>query len=213
LCAATFLSGFGALLGLVIVGWPPLHRTDVSVDNMLNGWAAPRPGVTTFWRVVTNGLQPLTWEVLAAVAAVVLWRRHKRRPALFVLVAIFGTVAWYDIVKAAVGRRRPTVPVPLLHAHGASFPSGHTMMSAVAVALICMGCWQVLRGLLARVLVVAASVVIAAAVAFSRLALGVHYLSDVLAGWLLAGAWLCTLLAVFDLHRHRGRPVNSPERR
>jgi undecaprenyl-diphosphatase len=172
---------------------------------------APRPAVTTVWRVITDGLQPLTWEVLAVIAAALLWRRHRGKLAVFVLAAIFGTVALYDIVKAAVGRNRPTVPVPLLHAHGASFPSGHTMMSAVAMALIAWGCWQGLRTLLVRLLVLTAAVVVGAAVAFSRLALGAHYLSDVLGGWLLAGAWLCLLLAVFDVRLRR--PVNQPELR
>jgi membrane-associated phospholipid phosphatase len=199
------------LLGLVVAGWSPLRRTDVSLDDTLNAWVAPRPVVTTVWRVITNGLQPLTWEVLAVIAAALLWRRRHRTLALFVLAAIFGTVACYDIVKAAVGRSRPTVPVPLLHAHGASFPSGHTMMSAVAMTLVAWGCWQVLRTLLGRLFVLLATILIAGAVAFSRLALGAHYLSDVLAGWLLAGVWLCVLLAAFDVHLQQ--PVNPTEQR
>jgi undecaprenyl-diphosphatase len=178
---------------------------DVSVDDRLNAWVAPRPAITTLWQDITYALQPLTWEVLAALAAVVLWRVRRRKLALFVLLAIFGTVAWYNIVKAAVGRARPTVPVPLLRAVGASFPSGHAMMSAVAMTLVAMGAWTLSRRLLARVAVIAAAVLIAAGVAFSRLALGVHYLSDVLGAWLLAAAWVLTLLAVFQPGRSRAR--------
>lgn len=186
-----------------MTGWPPLHRTDVSVDNTLNTWVAARPAVETTWRVVTNALQPLTWEALAVIAAFLLWRGKRRKLALYVLAAIFGTLAWYDIVKAAVGRSRPTVPEPLLHAQGASFPSGHAMMSAVAMTLTSIAAWHLLRKRSARVLAVGGAIVIAAAVAFSRLALGVHYLSDILAAWLLAGAWMCTLAAVFDLGARR----------
>jgi undecaprenyl-diphosphatase len=196
---------------LVVTGWPPLHRTDLSFDNTLNAWVAARPAVTTTWRVVTNALQPLTWEVLAVIAAFLLWRAQRRKVALYVLVAIFGTLAWYDIVKAAVGRSRPTVPVPLLYAQGASFPSGHAMMSAVAMTLASMGAWHLLRKQWARILAVTGAIVIAAAVAFSRLALGVHYLSDVLAAWLLAGAWMCTLAAVFGVAAERQvRPPTPP---
>lgn len=193
------------LLGLVVAGWPPLRRADVTVDDQLNSWVAPRPAVSTLWRTVTDALQPLTWEVLGALAAVLFWRARRRKIAFFVLVAIFGTVAWYDIVKAAVGRVRPTVPVPLLHASGASFPSGHAMMSAVAMSLVAIGAWTVLRGLFLRLAVTAVAVLIAAGVAFSRLALGAHYLSDVLGAWLLAGAWLSTLVALFDLGSSRDR--------
>jgi len=196
------------LLGLVVAVWPPLRHTDVSVDDSLNAWVAPRPDVTTLWRVITNALQPLTWEVLGAAAAVLLWRRRQRKLALFVLVAIFGTVAWYDIVKVAVGRARPTVPVSLLHAQGASFPSGHATTSAVAMALVALACWQLIRRIVLRILAVLGAVVVAAAVAFSRLALGVHYLSDVLAAWLLAGWWVCLLIALFDM-RSRQR-VSRP---
>jgi undecaprenyl-diphosphatase len=56
---------------------------------------------------------------------------------------------------------------------------------------------------------VAGAITVAAAVAFSRLALGVHYLSDILAAWLLAGAWLCALAAIFDVppRRQISRPI------
>jgi undecaprenyl-diphosphatase len=174
--------------------------------------------VATIWRVVTYGLQPLTWEVAGAVAALVLWRRRQRRLAFFVLAAIFGTVAIYDIVKAAVARHRPTVPVAVLHAQGASFPSGHAAMSAVAMILVAMAAWQGVRHLAARIAIVVGTFVVAAAVAFSRLALGVHYLSDVLGSWLLAAAWVQLLCAAFGVPRRHpsARPPNpepvSPRR-
>lgn len=198
MCAAAF----GALLGLVVSGWSPLRRTDVSIANRLNAWMAPRPAITTLWRVVTNALQPLTWEVLGVIAAVLLWRARRRKVAVFVLVAIFGTLGWYQLVKVTVGRTRPTVRVPLAHAVGASFPSGHAAMSAVAMTLVAMGACTLFRRLLPRLAATAAAVVIAAGVAFSRLALGVHYLSDVLGAWLLAAAWMLAVLA-FDLPRSR----------
>lgn len=153
--------------------------------------------------MVTDALQPLTWEILTAVVAVVLLVRGQRRVPLFALVAVFGTVGVYDLVKVAVDRPRPTVPTPLLQPFGASFPSGHAMMSATAMTLVAMAGWRVLRSTATLVLAVVLAGGVAVVVAASRLVLGAHYLSDVLGGWLLAGAWVSLVVAAFGVRAVR----------
>lgn len=191
LAAAVTFAGFVTLLALVVTGWAPLHRLDVSAANTLNAWVAPSDALTTFWKVITYALQPLTFEVLAAVTALVLWwRAGRRKLAVFLLVTIFGTLGLYDLVKVAVGRARPVVPEPLIVAHGASFPSGHAAMSFVGMSLVAVLVGRQLRSRPAVAALSVAAAVIAATVGFSRLALGAHYVSDVLAGWLLAATWL-----------------------
>lgn len=200
LAAGATLAGFVVLLILVATGWAPLHRMDVSVARTLNAWVAPSPALTTFWKAITYALQPLTFEVIAAGTALILWRRAGRRKlAVFVLVAIFGTLALYDLVKVAVGRARPVVPVKLIVAHGASFPSGHAAMSFAAMSLLALLVGRQLRSASAAAGLAVAAATIIASVGFSRLALGVHYLSDVLGGWLLAATWLLCAWAGFDV--------------
>jgi undecaprenyl-diphosphatase len=188
------------VLGLVASRWPPLQRSDRYIANSLDAWLAPHVSLAAFWRGVTTGLQPLTWEICAVVAAVLLlWRARRPKIAVFVLLAVFGTVGLYDIVKPSVGRSRPVVTQPLLHAYGASFPSGHAMTSMAAMVLAVMGVRAVTSRRVLLVVAASAAALIAAAVAASRLLLAVHYLSDVLGGWLLTAAWLLLLVAVFDI--------------
>jgi undecaprenyl-diphosphatase len=152
----------------------------------------------------------LTWEILTTVVAVVMLRRGLRRVPLFALVAVFGTVGLYDLVKVAVDRPRPVVPTPLLHPFGASFPSGHAMMSATAMTLVAMAGWHVPRSTAARLAGLTLAVAVAAMVAASRLVLGAHYLSDVLGGWLLAGAWVSVLIAGFGIRAGRANRQVPP---
>jgi membrane-associated phospholipid phosphatase len=184
---------------LVATRWSPLISLDVSAADHLDRWTAAHPAAATAWRVVTTAGQPLTWEVLAAVCATALWLRRRRRLAVFVLLAVFGSVAWYDLVKAAVGRHRPVVTHPLVHPFGASFPSGHAMVSGVAMALVVLASRQRLHRAVAGAAVSAGAVLVALAVGFSRLALAAHYPSDVLGGWLLATAWFLGLGAAMGI--------------
>lgn len=199
LAAAATLAGFLVVLVLVEIRWQPLHHLDVSVADSLNSWVAPSPALTTFWKVITYALEPITFEVVAAATALALWwRAGRRKLAVFVLVAIFGTLALYELVKVAVGRSRPVVPVKLIVAHGASFPSGHAAMSFTGMALLALLLRRRLRSAAAVASLSFGAAVVAASVGFSRLALGAHYLTDVIGGWLLAATWLLCVWAGFD---------------
>lgn len=99
-------------------------------------------------------------------------------------------------VKAAVGRDRPDLPEPVSHAPGFAFPSGHAMGSAIGVSVLLF----VLLPLLAprwRRPAVAMGTLFAVTVGLSRIVLGVHWVSDVLGGWLLSVAWVLAMVAGF----------------
>jgi undecaprenyl-diphosphatase len=131
------------------------------------------------------------WLVLALVLAFAL-----RRPALFVLVALADLCAdlLSDLLKVIVDRPRPHVSHLVAVPHSGSFPSGHSATS--------FACATVLAALVPRAAVPA--YVLAAAVAFSRLYVGVHYPLDVLAGAALGIATARPLLAAA---RRRSRPA------
>jgi membrane-associated phospholipid phosphatase len=182
----------------------PVHRADLRLDDRLNRYLQHHPGQTTAWKVVTDAGGPTTWRVLAAIAAGLLWLRHRRRLAVLVVVAMAGAALLSSVVKVAVGRARPLVPHPLFHAGGGSFPSGHALTSFTALALLVLLVGPRL-GRAARAVLVAVAVLVVAAVGLSRLMLGVHYLTDVLGGWLLAALWLAAVFAVLRPGRERGR--------
>lgn len=137
---------------------------------------------------------PLLMTVLSAVLALVLWRTGRTRLALFVLAARAGAMVLSTGLKLVVDRARPVFEDPVALALGGSFPSGHALGSAsfwTMLALVAVHRWHRLR------LLLGAALAIAVAVAASRVLLGVHYLSDVVGGFLIGVGWTALCAAVF----------------
>ena len=129
----------------------------------------------------------------------------KRAAALFVLVAIAGGVVLSEALKHLFARPRPELVAHLVEVQTASFPSGHAMLSAVT--------YLTLGALLARILsrkrlkayVISVAILLALLIGASRVYLGVHWPTDVLAGWCAGAAWAmaCWLLAMWLQKRGR----------
>lgn len=124
---------------------------------------------------------------IAAFVALVLLRL--RREAVLMVVTIFTGLAVELAIKDLVGRPRPSLVPHLVEAGGMSFPSGHSFNSAlgfVAIALA-FATYSVRRRV--RWTLIGSAAVLSMLVASSRVALGVHYPSDVIAGWLGGAGW------------------------
>ena len=150
--------------------------------------------------------------LLAAAAAAVLWYRGLPLGAAlspaFALGVAGTTVA---IVKHVVGRSRPPVSLHLVSERDASFPSGHaTDSTAILLTLALVIAVFVLRRPLTRALTVAASGLLAVGIGASRLVLGVHWPTDVLAGWAL-GMSIALLVTMVTAVAGRGlRGTGTP---
>jgi len=119
-----------------------------------------------------------------------------------VLGASAGGVLLLVLLKQVFDRPRPTVVPPLMLETSPSFPSGHAMMSAVIYLTLGTLLAQLCSRWRERIYVVSVAVVLAAIVGLTRLYLGVHYPSDVLAGWSLGLAWaLASALLARTLRR------------
>ena len=140
---------------------------------------------------------------------VVLLVRSSRRLALWAAVTMAGAALLDVTVKTAVARARPHFGDPVAVAHGHSFPSGHALESLVGCGLLLLVALPVLRRG-GRLLAGLAAVVVVVLIGFSRVGLGVHYVSDVLAGWLLAVAWLCATVAAFRVWQRRSGEPTEP---
>nr|MDT0656643.1 phosphatase PAP2 family protein [Micromonospora sp. DSM 115978] len=201
--------GFGLLLLLVRVRWAPLFDADHGVAVWFNDLVAPHDPLVTVLRAITDlgGRTILGW--LVTVAAVGLLIRRQGRLAAYLIVTGVGALLLDPSLKALVGRLRPVVDVPLAHFAGDSFPSGHALGSLVAYGALLLVFLPAMRPRWRRpaIAVVAALVF---AIGLTRVALGVHFVSDVLAGWLLGLAWLGVTGYAFRLwRRERGRPESS----
>ncbi len=206
LSAAT---GFVLLLFLVRGEWRLLWRMDQAVADVLNGAVAGHGVVVRALRVVTDlgGSPALAW--VTSVGVVWLLLRRQVRAALFVAVATVGAWILITVVKALVGRLRPVVDEPLEAPSGLSFPSGHALSSLVSYGVLLLVFLPVMNRTVRRA-ATAVAVVLVVLVGFTRIALGVHYLSDVVAGWLLGAVWLAVTAVAFRHWPHErllGHPL------
>lgn len=153
---------------------------------------------------VAGSLAGLT--VLATAAAAVLVRRRHRFEAALVLSAPAAAGVLGNGTKLGYARARPPVTGHLVAVTDSSLPSGHTLDATIVLGMLAVvAVWLLSSASVRTVVVVAACAGIAAAGA-ARVYLGVHWATDVLAGWLLGGAWVAFAAAVLLMiaGRHDG---------
>jgi undecaprenyl-diphosphatase len=144
----------------------------------------------------------LTLLTLVALGFLLLMRRAAT--AMLLLVSIGGGTLLSLMLKAFFERARPDVVPPLVDVASLSFPSGHAMLSAVTYLTIAVILTRVTPSPLQRAYVVAVAVAMTLLVGLSRLYLGVHYPSDVLAGWCIGATWALTCWLVARWLQARG---------
>jgi membrane-associated phospholipid phosphatase len=178
---------------------------DMTIAEDLHDWARASPGWVSILEVVTFfGAARWFWPLLA-VLAVLLARRGARRPAIYLAATAASAGLLNATMKTIIGRARPLFEDPVAVGGGKSFPSGHAMASTVVYGALLL---VVLPALPRRwrPAAVVFTVALVLAIGFTRLALGVHYLSDVVAGHVLGLAWLAAATAAFS---PLGNPVSG----
>ncbi len=146
---------------------------------------------TTLLKVVTTlGSTPFVAGVVVVVGAQQYVHHHKKALPLFLASAVVSAVAVGNLVKVIVHRGRPDI-ARLVGASGSSFPSGHSAAAAATYASLALLLGRH-RSRKVQAILAGAAAAIAIAVAASRVLLGVHWLTDVIAGLLLG--WTCFAL-------------------
>jgi membrane-associated phospholipid phosphatase len=181
--------GSGELLGLA-------ERSDgsTSLDSSISAWivAHRAPWMTTLARGASVVGSQVTLLPLVAIIAAVLLRRRRLALAGRLVVGWTGAIGIYSLAKYFVNRHRPPTAIWLTRATGSSFPSGHATQSLstfVVAALV-----AVLVVPTTRRAAIVLALVLSAAVGWSRIYLGVHWATDVIAGWLAGAAWAAVVL-------------------
>src|SRR5690606_3477656 len=138
----------------------------------------------------TTALGGVLLRNLFALAAVValLFLSLRREAVLFALTVMTGWLANTGL-KQLVGRDRPEIVPHLMEAGGESFPSGHAFNAAVVYIAMAIAFAAMSRRHSVRYLLIGSAMVLSALVAGSRVVLGVHFPSDVVAGWLGGAGW------------------------
>src|SRR6187431_2928887 len=189
--------------------WGPLHDLDSGAANNLHAWALGAPGAVGFLQGVSTVFDPwvLRAGAVGAVGVLLLRRQWKLARWAGATVLVAGALGFG--LKLLVARTRPSLPDPVSEAPGSSFPSGHALNSmAIIGVLVLLLLPTVPRRW--RPFVWAGAGLAVALVGFARVALGVHYVSDVVAGWLIgAGLVAATVVAFETWRRPDARPAGQ----
>lgn len=161
----------------------------------------------TMVEITSLGGYPVLVIMVAAVVGFLLVSR-KFGPALFVLLSIVTGTLVSHLLKLAYDRPRPDLVEQLVVAHTPSFPSGHATMSAVVYLTLASLIMRLVDKFSVRAYVLAAAALLTLSIGISRVYLGVHWPSDVAAGWALGVAWASLawlVVTALRLWRKRGR--------
>ncbi|MFF2788953.1 phosphatase PAP2 family protein [Streptomyces sp. NPDC058049] len=201
--AATTAVTVPFVLALVLVEsrWPPLHRLDRDTAERLHSAAVEDPARVRVLGFLTDAVwDPVTLRLL--VAALVVWLLRHRAWRLAAWAAVTETAGGLMgfLTKNAVERARPHLPDPVAHAPGFSFPSGHAMTAMVSCAVFLLVLLPLVPPVW-RPLPWALAVTSVLGVGYTRVALGVHWVSDVVGGWLLGLVVVTATTFVFEAWR------------
>lgn len=150
--------------------------------------------------ITALGGYPVIVLTLAAVIGFLLVTRRPG-PALYVLLSVSGGTLVSQLLKGFYDRPRPDLVAHLDAVHTASFPSGHAMMSAVAYLTLASLIVRLVDGVGVRAYVMAVAILVSLLVGASRVYLGVHWPSDVAAGWAFGIAWAAAAWLVVSVLR------------
>jgi undecaprenyl-diphosphatase len=169
---------------------------DMALLQQAMSFRAAHPAFSAVMRDLSGVGSTTVLTFLTVATCGYLFLTRRRISALLVALSIGSAALLVGTLKAFFGRARPDASFAELVQHGLSFPSGHASMSAVV--FLTLG--ALVAGTHARVVerlyILATAAVLALAVGVSRIALGVHWATDVLGGWAFGTAWAVFWLLV-----------------
>ncbi len=202
----------GALFA-ALADWVLDDKT-ISVDEQFGAWllstATPTRSLILF--NITQLANSSVVAVGLALACGVLWRRGRKRHAVLLLVVVVGAGLLNVLLKGIFVRPRPDFADTYYRESGFSFPSGHAMLGVVFYGMLAYAIGKILTTRRTRLVLAVVAVVLALVIGFSRIYLGVHYLSDVVAGWSAGACWLAACIVADEamFYRHeRDKPSEA----
>lgn len=195
ICLAAF-----AAIAEDVVEQDNIVHFDLLVANALHAEATPAS--TQIFRTISWIGLPGLWYLCIPVAIYFVLRREWLHLGVLVVAMIGGDLLMKGL-KLLFARPRPVFVSPIVVEQLFSFPSGHAMMALIGYGLLAFHVRRSLKNPLLRVLVSAGTILLIIAIGLSRLALGVHYFSDVVAGYAVGGVWLTACMTMLNTIYYR----------
>jgi undecaprenyl-diphosphatase len=204
-----FLGLSAAVLALFLFAWlademleGDTNAFDEYIRLTLNSHASPN--LTAVMRFFTAFGSPVVVLALSAAVVAIFYYLQWRRAVCLFPITIAGAFVLNTALKLAFQRPRPPdtffgTPLPATY----SFPSGHAMLSACFFGIVAALVSPRLRSRASRVAIWIAAIILALAIGVSRIYLGVHYPSDVIAGYAASVVWIVTVASGDRLLRRR----------
>lgn len=173
------------------------------IDAHVHDWAVSErnPGATTFFVVMSIIGGPVSLGIITALAATAFLVSHRYRWALYLAVTIGGGSLLLGELKLYFQRARPVLAEMLRRAHGYSFPSGHAMGSTIVMGAFAYLAVRSLKTWKQKSAAIAGAITFVVCVAISRVYLGVHWGSDIIAGVSAGLLWLATTTIGYETSR------------
>lgn len=181
--------GVLCLLGALVLTVLVTRHGVLPMDTAVYGWIAAHlisPGLTPVVQVVT---QLASAVVLIVLAVIILVFVRNRRIGVAVALNLALAALLNQVIKRCIQRPRPYV-THLVTEHGFSFPSGHSMAATAFYGFLVFLIWHYVGNRAAKTVLIVLCVLVIPTILFTRVYLGVHWASDVLAGCLYSLAWL-----------------------
>ena len=173
------------------------------IDSVVHAWAISRrsPGATTFFATMSTIGGPIGLAALVVMVAIVLVVLRRYGWVLYLAVTVGGGALFNQELKRFFARARPDIAEMLRQAHGYSFPSGHAMGSTVVFGALSYLAFRTATQWRWKAAAVALGATIVLAVSLSRVYLGVHWISDVVAGIAAGTLWVVVSTMAYETLR------------
>jgi undecaprenyl-diphosphatase len=199
------------LLALSVrTGQTALDSAVIALVRGADGAAPPSPFSRMFWQDITVlGSAPIVTTVVVLTLGYLVLAGHGRTALAFGVGIVLAVISSYAF-KGLFERPRPLNPETLLVLDVYSFPSGHSVIAAALYPMLGALVAQVVDGRRLKAYCIFCGILVMVLVGLSRLYLGVHYATDVLAGWSLGLAWALSSGVVMARLRQRGVIETAP---
>jgi undecaprenyl-diphosphatase len=197
LLAASAAVWFFVVLLIQVVTGGTLTGTDTRIINLVATLRTPGADTVMFILTVLSNAQ--TVAVISAVAILFALLLARYEDALLIFLALGASSLFLMLVKLLVARPRPPLETARIVQGGFSFPSGHSTISATLFGTLAYLAIRALRSEPAKILIGIVAALLVLGVGISRVYLGVHYPTDVLAGWASGALWVLLVIAAEDL--------------